>query len=203
MKKVVFFLKMIVIIIFICGCDPPNDLFIPESLKLKGSLNNSNDTISMGDTLKFTLVVPNVITGSNSQSITVTSLQEAFYYQDIIIVDTINKRSQLANSSQIEIFANPGSLSNAGATVFLTKNSMPFKATLNLIPKVKGLFYIGIVSQPGKIKVNNNYEARLYVNFDVINKHNNMLINVFGPAYQTVLNDLEAMGFGRYAFYVK
>lgn len=203
MKKVVFFLKMIVIIIFICGCDPPNDLFIPESLKLKGSLNNSNDTISMGDTLKFTLEVPNVITGSNSQSINVTSLQEAFYYQHINIVDTINKRSELANSYHIERFANPGSLSNTGTTVFLTTNAKPFKAILNLIPKVKGLFYIEIISQAGRIKVNNNYEARLYVNFDVINKHNNMLINVFGPAYQTVLNDLEAMGFGRYAFYVK
>ena len=194
--------SFIILILFVfTKCEPSSQFLNPESVKIKGTLNNVNDTLKLGDTLKYTIVLPQSLITSNSQNININSLQYAFYYQHINLVDTINKTANLATTFQLERFVMPGFTS--GTTVYLTTNMSPFFATLHLIPKIKGLFFIEIISQPGRIKVNNEYETNLFVNFDVSNKHHNMLINVFGPAYQTVLDNLESQGFGRYAFYVK
>jgi hypothetical protein len=184
-------------------CGPTSQILNPESVKINGILNMTNDTINLGDTLKYTIALPQTLSTSTSQSININSVQYAFYYQNINIVDTINKLSNLVTPSQLDRFISPGHSSSTGTTVYTTTGNRPFISTLQLIPKVKGLFFIEIISQPGRIKVNDEYETNLFVNFDVANKHHNMLVGVFGPSYQQVLNSLESEGFGRYAFYVK
>ena len=73
-------------------------------------------------------------------------------------------------------------------------------------PPQKGLYLIEIISQAGQFKINNNYEARLIVNFNVPNKHLNILSIVapyFGgqPFYDAALQK-DNDGFGNYYFRV-
>ena len=193
--------------IFIAGsCDSNNkDIFETEFVKLKGDLNNTDESINLGDTLKFSLTLPNIITGS-TQTVTVSSLQEAFYGYRIFRIDTVNRT--VFGDAKLKFYLNPG-IDNSCQTCFtgfayMQKTALTYGCTLNIIPEIRGVFYLEIIPQPGRLKVNNNYEAGLLINFNVPDKHHTMLDSYFGNnGFLAGAIERDQRGYGIYGFRVK
>jgi hypothetical protein len=152
--------------IVLISCDPPNKAFDPEYVKLNMTVNDTAEAINLGDTLKFKLTIPDTLNGI-SQSVTVNTLQEGFYFFTFYQVDTINRIAKRMTGSTI--YVTDGNTD--GTQVNVSRNAKPFTATLNIVPPSKGIYYVQITPQPGTIKVNGSYEAGLRVNFGVTDKH--------------------------------
>ena len=205
MKDILIFVFALVLVsLFSAGsCDPNNkDIFNTEVVKLKGQLNNNSDTININDTLIFTLNLPLTVNGT-TQNVAVSNVQEGFYYLVVQKFDTVTKRAKIILPADPEAvyFVNPGNQTNAA--IHFRKDFQPFISKFHLIPKEGGLFYLEVVGQPGRLKVNGNYEARLIVNFDVINKHHEMMSRYLGNDWLNGIRQLDAEGFGFYVFAVK
>lgn len=184
------------------SCEPTDrDYFNNEVVKLKGQLNNNNDTVHVNDTLIFTLNLPSAIIGT-TQNVTVNSLQEGFYYLHLQKLDTVTKVPKviLPADPEAKYFVNPGSQSNAA--IHFRNDLQPYVSKLHIIPKEKGVYYLEVIIQPGRLKVNGNYEARLIVNFDVTNKHHQMLARYYGNDWLNGVTQRDAEGIGLYGFIV-
>jgi hypothetical protein len=85
-------------------------------------------------------------------------------------------------------------------------NQKPYEVKINFKPQTKGLYYLEIIGQPGQFKINNNYNARLFINFNVPNKHYNILsiISPFagGQSFYDAAIQSDNEGFGVYFFRV-
>jgi hypothetical protein len=85
-------------------------------------------------------------------------------------------------------------------------NAKPFETHINFKPTERGLYRIDIISQAGQFRINNGYEARLLVNFNVPNKHFNILSIVApffgGQQYYNAFIQKDNEGFGVYFFRV-
>lgn len=196
MKNTLF---IIFTIFLIASCDPPNDeLFNDQSVKLNATLNNTNEVINLGDTLKFTLTIPDIVV-SNTQSVSVSTLQEGFYYLRALKIDTVTKLVNLVQ--QTDIFMSAGEKN--GPSVYCSKAAKPFESLLNFKPSSKGIYYFEIVTQPGRLKVNNSYSANLIVNFAVADKHHVMLDSYFGNGFLAAATQIDQQGFGIYGFKVQ
>lgn len=189
--------------LFIASCDPHDKpIFNTEHVKLKATINNISETVLLGDTLKISLRLPDTIV-SNTRTIVVQSLQRAFYAMRIFKVDTVNKKgiSQLPPL----YWASQGSTSN-NLTLNLNTDRKPYGLVVNFKPKEKGIYYFEVVPQPGDLAMNKDYLARLYVGFDVADKHYNLLSLIAPyfsgqPFYDAVVQS-DAEGFGVYFFRV-
>ena len=118
-------------------------------------------------------------------------------------VDTLNRRG--VNMLFPAIWTSVGNTEGNGIYV-LKNNAKPYEVVINFKPEEKGLYYLEVVPQPGVLRINNNYEANLLVNFGVTNKHYNILGIIspyFGgqPFYDAYIQ-LDAEGFGAYFFRV-
>jgi len=171
-----------------------------ENVRLNASINNPNETIHLGDTLKIDLSIPSSITSESGQINTVSSVQEALYTFTFYQVDTVtNLDTRIRNITSISV--SKGSINNYLAAVSTSTSSLPFESILNLVPPSKGLYYVDITGS-GSIKVNNSYEAFLKINFSVINKHWNLL-EPFTPGISASLAaNQDAQGYGFYCFRV-
>ena len=86
--------------------------------------------------------------------------------------DTANRNTSLMRSPLIWISKG----NREGELSYVSSNSLkPYETIINFKPNAKGLYRINIINQAGQFKINNNYEARLLVNFNVPNKHINIL----------------------------
>lgn len=194
-----------VILVFYVSCDSDNkEIFESEFVKLKGDLNKTDESINLGDTLKFNLTLPSVITGT-TQTVTVSSFQEAFYGYRIFRIDTVNRT--VFGDAKVKFFVSPG-IDNSCQTCFngfayLRTAPAPYTCTLNIIPEIKGVFYLEIVPQPGRIKINNNYEAGLLTNFNIADKRFTMLDSYIGNGFLTAAVERDQRGYGIYGFKVK
>ena len=152
------------------SCDPDNkDIFNAEGVKINGTFNKVTESITLGDTLKLSLKIPDTVT-SNGRTTIVQSLQEAQFYLRISKLDTLNRRSSLVERSLY--WASAGSLSSTSSFNYIfSKSAKPFNLLINFKPIEKGIYYFEVVSQPGELKINNSFEARLVVGFDVPDKH--------------------------------
>lgn len=114
----------------------------------------------------------------------------------------MTNRVTMPNSSSI--WATSGSISNTNSFDYIFSSSAkPYRCTINFKPQEKGLYYLEVVPQAGDIKVNNNYEARLFINFNVADKHHDLLAKFLGgQAYLNAIAYLDAKGFGIYGFHV-
>jgi len=202
MKKYILKSCIFISIVLITSCDPDNKpIFNTEQVKLKANINNPNEIITINDTLKITLQLPDTIT-SNTGIYPVRSLQECSFPMHISLIDTINRRSVLQRPPTY--WVTQGSITNNSFFSMNTQNK-PYGVTINFKPTQKGIYYLE-VTQPWNLKINNGYDARLYVNFDVVDKHYNLL-NVIAPyfggqSFYQALVDKDAQGFGVYFFKV-
>ncbi|MBC7867905.1 MAG: hypothetical protein H7X88_10275 [Gloeobacteraceae cyanobacterium ES-bin-316] len=175
---------------------------ITEFVKLNAELNNTNETISLGDTLEIKIKLPDTIV-SNLRLQNLQSLQRGFFGMRTFKVDTVNRKG--VNILFPVIWTSVGSME--GNLSYVLKNSFkPYEIVINFKPTEKGLYYLEVVPQPGVLRINNNYEANLLVNFGVTNKHYNILgiISPFfgGQAFYDAFIERDVEGFGAYFFRV-
>ena len=161
---------LVTLALYLTSCDPDNkDIFNPERVKISGTFNNVSESIALGDTIKLNIELPDTVV-SNGRGYFVQSLQKSEFSMDISKLDTINKRSILI--SPPAYFTTNGSISPTSSLHFsLSKAAKPFRLTINFKPTEKGIYYFGVTSQAGQLKINNSFEARLVVGFDVPDKH--------------------------------
>ena len=187
-------------------CGKSNDYYNVEipTVKLKSSLNNSNETIRLGDTLKFSLIIPDTldviskIDGSVTR-VPISTLQLCIYGFTFYSIDTILKRG-IRITDINHAFVSIGTSNNAGSIYTSTANK-PFKSTLNIVPPATGLYYVEFGSQETRIQVNSTLNGGLRMNMDVSNKHW-YLIDPFFPGTTTAALSNDLQGYGYYCFRV-
>lgn len=177
-----------------------------EPVRLNSTINNTTETITLGDILKIELTIPGTITTESSQNITVNSLQEGSYSILCSRIDTINKRAIGLNNTSA-FFVTKGSYN--GGAVFVSTTNNPYVSVLNIVPPEKGVYYIEILPQPGKLKINSNDYFGLKVNFNIPDKHWNMIAYYYNIYFNTNVNEFLASvqqrnseGYGYYGFRV-
>jgi hypothetical protein len=200
-----FLLLMIILFycLFFTACDSDNkDIFNTEVVKLKASISNISETILLGDTLRIALKLPDTVT-SNTGVYLVQSLRRGNFPMYINKVDTINKRADLV---QMPAYWTEKGAIEGNFSFVLNTNVKPYEVIINLKPASKGLYYLEVISQPGNLKINNNYDARLIVDFDVADKHYNLLrlISPYfgGQVFYDAFIKRESDGYGNYFFRV-
>jgi len=202
MKKYRF---LLIVITVIYSCQPPrqyHDTFV----KLQATINDSSETIHFGDTLKFTLTLPDTLfasTQTGSETIPVNSIQRVDYpfclYQIDTTAPTISVKRINGNQAT---FATNGN-SEDGGQVIMSVHGKPYTVTLNVVPPSKGLYYIQIPQMLGNIGVNNrNQYIGLVLNFKVNNKHW-YLFDPYNPGFSNGIVSTDYDGFGYYLFRVK
>ena len=206
MKNKISITALLISIIFF-SCEPPRGQLENDFVKLNATLSNTAETIQLGDTLKFKLSLPdNLVT--STRTVSINSLQEGWYQFQFYLIDTILKTG--IKMSGNSILVTDGYISPNGAAVYLSNSNKPFTATINLIPPTKGVYTFEIVSQPGRLMINNsNIPIGLKVNFDVADKHWNMIAYYYNIYFNTNVNEFLASvqqrnseGYGYYGFKV-
>lgn len=195
------YLFVILVSVLLISCDPDNkDIFNLENVKISGLINNTNQAITLGDTLKINVQLPEIIINS-SGTLTVQSLQKAQFYMRILKVDTIN--NTVTSISPPLYWTTQGTISQTNTYDFEFNNSTkPYGVAIDFKPQQKGIYYLEVVSQAGQLRINSTYESRLYVNFNVPDKHLNLCLPFFGQTWVDAANQSVAEGFGVYVFRV-
>lgn len=192
------FLLISVIICTLCACNPSAGIdFNLETVIIGATLNNTNSTITLGDTLIIKAKLPDVVS-STSGIINVKSLQRSQFYMRIFKIDTVNNR---ASSLQPPLFwTSKGSISSTNAFNYLfNTNAAPYEVIINFKAQVRGIYYLEVVDQAGQIKVNDSYDGSLIVNFNVPSRN----INIAAPfATAAWVADAESRVAGTYVFRV-
>ena len=190
-------------------CEPdrnPNGTYIAS---LKGEINKIAENIVLGDTLKLTIQWPDVINTvtplADSRSDAVSSLQYAWFAYRVFKIDTVNKTVYPRDSTKTKEFLTQGKEISCnqcyGFTPYFKNDTKPFRCVLNILPQTKGLFYFEIIAQPGAFKINNNFEGLFKVDFNVVNKHAN-IIAPYLASWEYGVDQRGREGFGIYCFRV-
>ncbi len=202
--------SLLCFLIFTGSTCKKDDFVLADTVKLKAVISDTNEIIHLGDTIKIKLVLPNVLQAidsyGNFNNVNLSSLQEAWYDMRFYRLDTATRSSTLFWGNTAYNFATIGYINGGG--VYNTTTT-PFTSVLNIVPPTKGVYYVSITPQPGHLRANNSYNANLIVNYDVPNKHWNMLAYYYNKFYGTNINDFLASaqatdndGYGYYGFRV-
>ncbi len=188
-----------------CGKSNPYNNPNNPTVKLSVTINKTNETIQLGDTLKLTLLVPDTIVelskiNGTMNKVFISSLQSCFWTFTFYKIDTVNKiGDKIMDASNC--FVNPGTGSLSSSLINTNSANKPYTATLNIIPNSKGIFYVEFGQQETAIRYNNTQFAGLRVNMNVVNKHWTLLDPFFtGFSNSTLQRD--ALGYGWYCFRV-
>ncbi len=183
-----------------CGGDEEHDRYNTDHVKLNATINNTNETISLGDTLKISLALPDTVI-STEGTFPVQSLQSSQFAMHFIQVDTLNKKGIFVK--QPAYWSSPATSNSFNFSFSTTK---PYRIDIYFKPQQKGLYYLSVVSQPGHLIINNANRKLLFVNFDVPDKHYNILSLIApyfgGQPYYDAGFQRNAEGFGMYFFRV-
>jgi len=180
------------------------------TIKLVTTINNNAETIHLGDTLKFTLTIPDTLiaiskTDGTTSKVFINSLQTCSYNFTFYNVDTITKIGTRIRDAA-HIFVPTGTISSYLDAVYTTNSNKPFLSILNIIPPAKGLYYIEFGRQETLISANLTFNAGLRVNIDVTDKHWLVNADYFNapnqPDFLTSMNSLDIDGYGFYCFRV-
>jgi hypothetical protein len=177
-----------------------------DSVKLKATLSDTSEAINLGDTMKVTLIIPDVIVTETGQNTFVNSLETGEFVIVCVRFDTIN-RTVVGLNNTSSFFVSEGT--SIEGTVSVRNTSRPYRAVINFIPPQKGYYKLNINPQPGKLQVNNNSFYGLNVNFNVANKHWNTIAYYYNVYFNTDTNQLlneyrqlDNEGYGYYGFRV-
>lgn len=173
-----------------------------ELVLLKATLNNPNEVLRLGDTLKVTLTVPATLTSETGVVTPINSVQEVLYNFRLYQIDTLtNRGTRIVTSSALMV--SKGTLNPNMSSVYTTTSLPPFQSILNIVPLTKGFYSLEL--NKGGLTVNNgDYKAFLRMNFDVPNKHWN-LYDRYVPGFSTdsAIIRLDVEGNGFYYFMVR
>lgn len=187
-----------ILLILFVGCEPAR-VNLTSYVKLKASINNTNEVISLGDTLKIRLVLPDTLHTEDNVTLPVSSIEEGLYSADIFKIDTILKTSVYIPTS--DYFVSEGRMPDI-KSFELTKSVKPFAVTLNIVPRQKGIYNIAVHTQATNLRINGNSQPiGLITGFNVINSHF-MLLNPYYPQIVADSARIKQDGFGYYCFRV-
>ena len=178
-----------------------------EAVRLSVTINNSNETIALGDTIKIKLTISaNVITES-AQSIIVNSLQKGSYYVLCERFDTINRKVIGLNHTPA-FFVTQGAYYQ-GSEIFVSNTSNPYISVLYIVPTQKGVYQLYMLAQTGNLQINSSGYYGLKVNFDAPDKHWPLIAHYYKTYFNTdstlfisQLQDNNNEGYGYYGFRV-
>jgi hypothetical protein len=177
-----------------------------DGVKLMATLNDTSETIQLGDTIKISFNLPDLLITELGQNKLVNTLQQATFNIACARIDSSNVPS-IYVSSPSSFFVTEGS--NIGGNMYASNTNKPFRFILNIIPPIKGMYLLEVTPQPGKLDINKNEYYKLKVNFNVTNKHWNTLAyyyNVYFNANTTELinqfRQTDSEGYGIYGFRV-
>jgi len=189
-------------------CDPDRNPYGTYYASLKGQINKITESIVLGDTLKLTLQWPDVLSTitplGDTRSDAVNSLQYAWFAYRVYKLDTVNNRVSLGDSTK-EFLSEGKEIQCYQCyrfTPYFSNNTKPYKCVLNIIPQYKGIYYLEIVPQAGAFKINKNFEGLFTVNFNVVDKHFELITPYFGTAWEQAMQEIDSRGFGVYCFRV-
>lgn len=180
---------------------------VSDTLKLNATINDTNEVIRLGDTLKITLVIPDVLNAFDinglPNNVSVNNLQEAWYAIRFSKLDTITKTTTVLWGNTPYNFTTVGYTDGFG--VYTTTANKPYTSVLNIVAPSKGIYTLAVSLTPGHLKANNNgYLANLVLNFAVADKHwvNYAAYFSYGTELLASLKQQDAEGFGFYCFRV-
>jgi hypothetical protein len=151
MKKI-FIITLATLPFLLSSTCKKNKYIDADSVKLKATISDTSETIHLGDTMKITLTIPDVLVTELGQNTFVQSLNEGSYIVACSMLDTVNRRAVYV-SDPSKFFVTEGM--NIGGNLFVSKINRPFRSILNIIPPQKGYYRLEITPQPGKLNVNN------------------------------------------------
>ena len=170
-----------------------------EFVRLSASINDTSQTINLGDTLKVKLTIPSIIISESGQVMNVNSVQKGQFVFVLYQFDTVSQRYLRIRDTNV-ISVSKGSIDSYLSSVYVT-NIEPYESVLNIIPRNKGVYYIEIKDK-GSLKVNNSYESFLKVNFNVLDIHNSVLSQYSSPDIGNSMLESQNNGVGFYIFRV-
>ena len=178
-----------------------------EAVRLNAVINNINETIALGDTLKIKLTISGSVVTESAQNIIVNSLQKGSYYILCEKFDTINRKVIGLNSTSA-FFVTQGAYYQ-GSEIFVSNTSNPYISVLYIVPTQKGVYQLYMLAQPGNLQVNNSGFYGLKVNFDAPDKHWPLIAHYYKTYFNTdstlftsQLQDNSNEGYGYYGFRV-
>ena len=201
MKKLKFIAIILVPIIITC-CNPSAGLEpITEFVKVNATISDGSENITLGDTLQIKLTLPDSIV-TNIRTLPLQSLQYGFFAMSAFKIDTANRRG--IGITFPKIWASVGTMDNLSFE--LKKISKPYEVIINFKPTEKGLYRFEVVPQAGRLDFNGSIKTYLLTNFNVQNKHYNILSIIApyfsGQAYYDAFVQRDSEGFGVYFFRV-
>lgn len=170
-----------------------------ENVRLKATINNENETINLGDTLKIKLVIPSILISESGVSTNVSSVQRGLYSFVFYKLDTVTK-TVTRITDNASIFMSKGNIDNSLANVY-TSTVAAYESILNIKPSSKGIYYVQVTGS-GSIKVNDIYEAFLKVKFSAGDIHSAMMSQYISSSFGNSMLDSQNNGIGIYAFKV-
>jgi len=197
---------------FQCRKEFPPD---PEEYKftINAKLNHITETIRLGDTLSIEVTLPDIITAYNYLNQVRTEetiiLRSASFSYTVMLVDSV------ARTDRYLSFAKPdyniydyftvdlrfGTTQYAPWEIFLQNTSRPYKAILNLIPKVKGIFYFRIAPNTS-FNVNQNFKGKFIVHLPSDNHLDMVDRNIDNYQWREGVELNRSLGSETYAFRV-
>ena len=195
MKSFIFILATIIL----CNaCNPKAALLYNlDVVKVNATFNNTNAIINLGDTIKLSVQIPDVLT-SSSGNITVQSIQRAQFNLKFNKVDTLTNLSILLYPPLFWTTKGNMNSPNGGDFEF-SKGTKPHSVDICFKPQTKGIYFVEVLSQAGIIMVNNGYDGSIVVGFNVPNKHIELASPYFGNAWA---NEAQTREPGIYVFRV-
>jgi hypothetical protein len=201
-------LIVLYILLFSISCDPPrSSIRTNDSINLKAEVNDTSEILKIGDTLKVYVRV-NEMVRTDMGLVTVEKvLSNSFFSCILSNIDTLTGYGQLILFNDL----------NAPVLKRMTKGNFtaslenswnfnltaPYEVEVQLIMKRKGVFVLEIQPQAGILNYNNSKKANVFVNFNVVNKHHDLLGKYLGVPYVLSLAQREQLGFGTYGFRVE
>ncbi len=97
-------------------------------------MSDTSEAINLGDTLKITLTIPNVLVTELGQNTFVQSVNEGIYNVACSRFDTINGRRVFIGDPS-SFFVTEGV--SIGGNLYVSKVNKPYKSILNIIPFIR------------------------------------------------------------------
>jgi hypothetical protein len=200
MRVVVFFALTLAVITL--SCDPPLNSLSAGTFSIKAKVSNPNDTIHLGDSIYFDFEIPDTINLGGS-AVALTSKDGCDLTTTLSQADSTLTGGLRMSTNGVKLYGNPGIISNGGIRFYQSGGRC--WGRLYLIPQSPGV-YILFCQAPGYFTGNSDeLEARVVYDFDVADKHHNLLKKAAGQQnnIDVWIQSEESKGQGVYAFAVK
>lgn len=206
--------------ILLTSCDPRgiDEMYRGGTFQIKAKVLNQQDSLNLGDSLKVLFEIPDTIflqdripyniSGVGSQIVltdkSYCEMGEEVRIADSTVTGGVNVPLLL---NWCRVFANPGTISGNNV-LRLNKVGNKLLATYYCIPTKKGVFYIASGGVGGYFEGNSTsgkIKCRIVFDFDVVNKHHNLLQPAIGVNnnLMPMINEKSSHGQGLYVFAVK